>query len=112
MIVPQIIKDKYPPTYEKWEKIECTFSKTASSGKIIWSYQSMRQEKSTKLQPQEISTKQTYIYIYKKKRYIFHSIQIPIKPLKMKQTLLTLAQFKTCDFKKENKMLEKHNILY
>jgi hypothetical protein len=30
----------------------------------------------------------------------------------MKQTLLTLAQFKTCDFKQENKMLEKHNILY
>jgi hypothetical protein len=28
----------------------------------------MRQEKSTKLQPQEISTKQTYIYIYKKKK--------------------------------------------
>jgi hypothetical protein len=30
----------------------------------------------------------------------------------MKQALLTLAQFKTCDFKQENKMLEKHNILY
>jgi hypothetical protein len=30
----------------------------------------MRQEKSTKLQPQEISTKQTYIYIYIKKKKI------------------------------------------